>query len=468
MPKVGLRNIKTAIAIFITLFVYFIIHVINPETASLWYSPFFAGIAAAYSLQSDYSASFRQARIRSLGSIIGGLYGLLIIYIYQAILHNPIETTLSISINLFSFYVLVAVGIIPLIYVTVITKQTMATFVAILTYLSVTVSIRNNLPIEYFAMNRILSTIFGVLVALLVNGIHLNHIKNKDILFVSGLDGTLFVDQQELSGYSKHKLNHLIRYGANITIATTRTPSTLFQALSGVSFNLPMILMKGAALYDTKTHQYIKTNPIQIEDSKMLENYFRGRNKSCFSYSIYEGILTVFHTTFTNKAEKYYYDQHKADHHKNLVQANPYEGCEILFYMLIDTQKEITNMANEINQMNSSDTLDIKIFPFEEAEGYYFMRVYDHRSTKYDAVNQMVESNHYNMVIALGSKSFDIPMMQKADYSIALGSAPEEVKEVADLVLKDRNPEAIVAQISKIFSMRNPKSLLENHKENDN
>lgn len=467
MPKVGLRNIKTAIAIFITLFIYFILHVIDPETASLWYSPFFAGIAAAYSLQSDYSASFSQARVRSLGSIIGGVYGVLIIYLYQAILNKPLETILGDSVSLFGFYVLVSFGVILLIYVTVLLKQTTSTFVAVLTYLSVTVSIRNNLPIEYFAINRILSTILGVIVALLVNVIHLKHIKNKDILFVSGLDGTLFVDQQELSGYSKHKLNHLIHYGANITIATTRTPSTLFQALGGVSFNLPMILMKGAALYDAKTHQYLKTNPIHKQDTMMLETYFKAKNKSCFSYSIYEGILTVFHTAFTNKAEKYYYDLHKDDHHKNLVQTNPYEGCEILLYMLIDTQEEIESMAKELVQMNTNDTLDIKTFPFEEMDGYYFMRVYDHKSTKYDAVNLIVENNHYNMVIALGSKNFDIPMMEKADYAIALGSASKEVKAVADFVLKDQNPEAIVAQISKIFSMRNPSKLLNNRSKNN-
>lgn len=466
LPKIGLRNIKTAIAILITLLVYFVIHIINPEVASLWYSPFFAGIAAAYSLQNDYSASFRQARIRSLGSVIGGVYGVIIIYIYQAILHNPIETALNVSVNLFSFYVLVGIAVIPLIYITVIMRQTMATFVTILTYLSITVSIRNNLPIEYFAVNRILSTIFGVLIALLINMIHLNHIKNKDILFVSGLDGTLFIDKHELSGYSKHKLNHLIHLGANITIATTRTPSTLFQALSGVDFNLPMILMKGAAIYDTKTHEYIKSNPILKDDTRMLKKYFEEKNKSNFSYALYEGILTVFHTEFTNPAEKLYYNQHKADHHKNLVKADPYDGCDILLYMLIDSKENIYKMASDIEQMNLKKTLDIKIFPFEDLAGYYFMRIYDHRSTKYDAVNQMTDKNKFNMVVALGSQTFDIPMMQKADYSVTLGSAPQEVKEVADLILQDHNPEAIVTQISKIFSMRNPKNLLKDPEEN--
>jgi hydroxymethylpyrimidine pyrophosphatase-like HAD family hydrolase len=459
MPKIGLRNIKTALAILITLLFYLLIHVINPEVASLWYSPFFAGIAAAYSLQSDYTASFRQARIRSMGSIIGGVYGVFIVNMYEMVLHNPIETSLISSLNLLTFYLLVAVAVVPLIYSTVIMKQTMATFVTVLTYLSITVSIRNNLPIEYFAVNRIFSTIFGVLVALMINGIHFNHIKNKDILFVSGLDGTLFIDNQELSGYTKHKLNHLIRHGANITVATTRTPSTLFQALNGVSFNLPLIIMKGAALYDIKKQEYLETKPICQDDRTILEYYFEKEKKSLFAYSVIDDVLSVFNGPIINLAEKYYYEQHKKDFYKNHITGLPDKDCQILLFMLIDIEEEIFRMAKEIRELNPDQTLDIQVYPFEGMYGYYFMRIYDHRSKKYEAIKELVAAYNFNKVVVLGSKVFDIPMMQSSDYSIALGSASNEVKSAADLVLKDTNPDAIVAQISKIFSMRHPERL---------
>jgi hydroxymethylpyrimidine pyrophosphatase-like HAD family hydrolase len=460
MHKIGLRNIKTATAVFITLFIYFLLYTIDTGFASLWYSPFFAGIAAAYAVQGDSSSSFKQARIRSFGSIIGGVYGVFVIYLYEAISRVSLEVSAIEPIYLLTLYVVVGVGVIPLIYVTVLMKQTSATFVAVLTYLSVTVSLRNNLAIEYFAVNRILSTIIGVIVALMVNKIHLNYIKNKDILFVCGLDGTLFVNNNELSGYTKHKLNHLIELGANITIATTRSPSTLYQTLSGVDFKLPMILMKGSAIYDVKTNHYIETNPIRKESSEEMSNYFISKNKNYFSYSIYEDVLTVFHNDFNNKAEKHYYDQHKTDQYKNFVKASLYDACHVLFFMLIDTYEEIQKMADEIKKINTNQDLDIKVFPFEDFKGYYFMRIYDFKSTKYDAINQLVEKNNYQMVVALGSKIFDLPMMQKADYSIALNSSPQAVKDTANIILTEDHPEAIVAQISKIFSMKHPKKHL--------
>ena len=70
MRKIGLRNIKTAISVFITLMIYLVLVMIFNEEAYTWYSPFFASIAAAYSMQSFTSKSFLQARIRALGSLV--------------------------------------------------------------------------------------------------------------------------------------------------------------------------------------------------------------------------------------------------------------------------------------------------------------------------------------------------------------------------------------------------------------
>ena len=83
MPKIGLRTIKTAIAVLITLSINIVLYYISPTFATTWYSPFFAGIAAVYSMQRENSKSFSQARVRSLGSIFGGLFGMVIVLCYE-------------------------------------------------------------------------------------------------------------------------------------------------------------------------------------------------------------------------------------------------------------------------------------------------------------------------------------------------------------------------------------------------
>ena len=88
VQKVGKRIIKTMIAVFLSISVYLVLALIDmargfklpisvDETSALcnMYTPFFAGIAAAYALHRDRKSSFAQAKIRSYGSVIGGYFG---------------------------------------------------------------------------------------------------------------------------------------------------------------------------------------------------------------------------------------------------------------------------------------------------------------------------------------------------------------------------------------------------------
>ena len=95
MPKIGLRNIKTAISVFICVAIYLAIALFanifyksfdkSILLATEMYTPFFACIATAYSVHTDKGKSVAQAKLRLVASIIGGLTGVLIITIYTKI-----------------------------------------------------------------------------------------------------------------------------------------------------------------------------------------------------------------------------------------------------------------------------------------------------------------------------------------------------------------------------------------------
>jgi hypothetical protein len=136
-------------------------------------------------MQRENAKSFYQARVRAFGSLFGGSFGMLIVFVYEAVLMNVIVNNLSYNFHFLTLYTLISVFLVLLIYVMVMFKQHDLIFVAILTYLSITISLRNNLPVLVFGIERISSTIIGVMIALLVNKIHLYHNKNSNILFVS-------------------------------------------------------------------------------------------------------------------------------------------------------------------------------------------------------------------------------------------------------------------------------------------
>ena len=147
--RIGKRNIKTAISVFLAISLYLILLLIDRSNnleadgfsgLSGMYTPFFAGIAAAYTSHKDYKSSLKQAQIRSLGSVVGGYFGMIIILLVELLFKN-IFTIDDFVFYKFLEYLFVSLGIIILIYIIVVTKQKDATFISCLTYLSVTISI---------------------------------------------------------------------------------------------------------------------------------------------------------------------------------------------------------------------------------------------------------------------------------------------------------------------------------------
>lgn len=461
MPKVGFRNIKTAIAILIVMFVNVLLKAIDPAFAATWYSPFFAGIAAAYSLQADHATSLRQARIRSLGSLIGGSLGVLVVLAYEPFFTNLITEWGGPVVNLLVFYLWVALGVVPTIYATVVLKQTNATFVTVLTYLSVTISLRNNLPFLPFAINRVESTILGVCIALLVNSLRFGFIKNRDVLFVFGLDDTLLDSRGELTGYSKYKLNSLLDDGALVTIATTRTPGSALRAVSGVRFRLPLILMNGSILFDPEKKEYLEKKEISDRAREVLDSFFKERNAVRFTYSVVDGVLVVHHDPLVNPAEKYFYEKRKNDIFINHVKGELPPEEKVVFYALIDKTETIARMEYDIRRFPESDDLRIITYPFRDMEGYSFLKIGSSSTSKEHALKYFVRKGTYRKVIAFGSKSFDIPMLLASDYSIALQSSETEVKEIVDLIVPGSNPEDLIREMGRFYASPHLEELLE-------
>ena len=74
-PKIGLRNIKSAISVFICLVL-------------LKDNHFYASIAAIICLQTTVANSIKVGKNRAIGTILGGLWGLIVLYFINFINYN--------------------------------------------------------------------------------------------------------------------------------------------------------------------------------------------------------------------------------------------------------------------------------------------------------------------------------------------------------------------------------------------
>lgn len=141
VEKVGMRNIKTAIAVFISI--------ILSKLFKMEY-PFYAAIAAIISMQSSVEESFKTGRNRMLGTSIGAAVG------FVCALINPGNAFVS------------AIGIVIVIYLCNLIKWKEASSIGGVVFLAIMLNLKGNNPLWY-SINRLLDTFLGIIVAIAVN-----------------------------------------------------------------------------------------------------------------------------------------------------------------------------------------------------------------------------------------------------------------------------------------------------------
>ncbi len=78
LPKVGMRTVKTAVAVAACFFLFFPLRFLEGGADGLL-SPFYACIAAVICMQSSIEQSVRQGVSRVIGTLLGGVVGLLLL-----------------------------------------------------------------------------------------------------------------------------------------------------------------------------------------------------------------------------------------------------------------------------------------------------------------------------------------------------------------------------------------------------
>lgn len=160
-PKIGLRTIKTAIAVFLCLLLF-------PN------EPFFACMTSIFCVQDTVSNSINMAINRGLGTMLGAIIGLTFLILCRFFTFE-IDTY---PISKLLVYITIALGIIVVIYICNLIKRPGAINISCIAFLAVTTIHAFTDPI-FYATNRIIETLFGIFIGLLVNKLILPPNSNK-------------------------------------------------------------------------------------------------------------------------------------------------------------------------------------------------------------------------------------------------------------------------------------------------
>lgn len=158
LPKLGLRNIKTALAVMLCMIIFDLIHRDNP---------FFACIASVFCMRDTVSNSISMGKNRIIGTILGGIIGIVLIFLstHFQFLYNlsPLVTGVGISLS---------------IYICTLLNKPESVIVSCIVISGIMINYASQINSYVYAVNRSVDTIIGIIIAILVNK-YFNPIKNN-------------------------------------------------------------------------------------------------------------------------------------------------------------------------------------------------------------------------------------------------------------------------------------------------
>lgn len=250
-------------------------------------------------------------------------------------------------------------------------------------------------------------------------------------LFVTDLDGTLINKNRQVTKKTEKIINQLIKYGMNFTVATARTPATAVEILQNLNLKLPVALMNGVLIYDTKELKYIDIKDINVESVYKVLDIFEKYNKNPLVYGISDNHLWVYHKEFENVYEYNFYKERVNKKLKTFVKISDYKKSilksSIINFVAFDEFEKIKNIAEEINKIEGINVNYYK----DVYEDCYFLEAYSSEASKANGIKYLSKYINYENVICFGDNINDIPMFELADEGYATANASDEIKNIA-------------------------------------
>lgn len=386
LPPIGMRIIKSSIGVLLG----FIIYLLRGKQGA----PFYTALSVLWCMQPYPSNAKANARQRTIGTMIGAFYGLIMILLEYYFL--PFD-------NEFIRYLIISVLIIPVIYTTVVINKKNASYFSCVVFLSIVVNHLNDKNPYFFVFNRVLDTMIGIVLALIINTARIPRKKRDNLLFVSELDKALLNMHNTLTPYSKIELNKMLDDGLKFTIATMRTPAALLEALKDIRIKLPVIAMDGAILFDVKDNRYLKVYEMTYSETKEFLELFKENNLHCFVNVVVEDSVIIYYDDFKNEVEKRIYDTLRSSPYRNYIKEELPERYGAVYLMLIDENKKIENLYSQMKELGYTERFKILKYSSDDFPGYSYIKVYNKKAIKENMIQYIKELTKADDIIILES-----------------------------------------------------------------
>lgn len=388
MPGIGMRIVKSAVAILLCYLVSFL----RGNSGIVFYSQ----LAALWCIQGYVENSKKNAKQRFIGTTIGALYGLVYLLI-----RAKVEVAESISQLIDACFI--SGMIIIILYTTVLIKKKQASYFSCVVFLSIVVNHVMDANPYLFVWNRFLDTVIGIIIGVGINTVRLPYQRRKDILFISGLDDTLLSEKDSMSDYSKVELNRILDDGANFTISTMRTPASIMEAMRDIRLKLPVIAMNGAVLFDVKEKQYLKVYVISHDKAKQVRDLIYRQGLTCFSNVIIDDMLVIYYDECGDIVQQQVVKELRRSPYRNYVKRELPENEDVVYFMLLYPKEVIERIYKILEKAGFTRELKIIMYDSDDYPGYAYIKIYNKNASKQHMIAYLKDMTQVSRTVTFGS-----------------------------------------------------------------
>ncbi len=420
IPIPGQRIVRSAIAVACC----FVIYYIRGQQGI----PFYSALAVLQCIQPYTDSTKNMGKKRTIGTLIGAFWGLVLLLILIAVNGGRMADMQESALQ----YLLVSVFTGIVLYSTVLLDCTNSSYFSCVVFLSITVNHITDENPFLFVLNRVVDTMIGVVLAILINKVHMPRKKRKDVLFVSGVDDTILTKEMTLTSYSKVELNRLIDDGMKFTISSMRTPASIREALPGVHIKIPVIAMDGAVLYDMNENAYLQKYTMSHDQAQFMTKQLKKYEVAYFANTVVDDLLVIYYESLSNKSMQGVYDRRRKSLYRNYVKTDQPVYENIVYFFCVDTMEKLQKFYDAMQEMQEVSQYRFVLNKSQYFEGYGNIKIYHKDATRENMLEQLKKHMEVEETMTFGSipGKYDI-FVEDSDGNVMVKELKKQFEPIA-------------------------------------
>ena len=250
---------------------------------------------------------------------------------------------------------------------------------------------------------------------------------NYHYLVASDMDYTLLVTGTEVSEENRKAIRELREAGVAFTLATGRTFYLVGKYVRELDIDVPLITSNGAALYDPFSHSEVYSNNM---DEKVLKELFKILLDRKVDFAGYSPSGVYFAPNSGRRAFFGNYNKDVPEEEKAKLYDFDYGTLDKADFpifnkiLVVGADEETTKLLRSRPDLETA------------ASTGNFLDVMKVGSTKGNGLMMLADRLGIprENTFAIGDNENDLPMLQMAAHSIAMGNSREDIKACCDYV----------------------------------